>query len=77
MRQKKVSSIGRVSVYFMYGCNHTFPENPDVASISDELLYDFRVGSVISVTIFWFTLAFVFGGLWRRFIPNIADSAEK
>ena len=54
-----------------------FPENPDAVSISDELLYDFRVASVISVTIFWITLAFVFGGLWRKFIPSIADSVEK
>ena len=58
-----------------------FPDNPPNtnASVNPEkwLLYDFRVASVISVTIFWITLAFVFGGLWRKFIPSIAQTLLK
>ncbi len=53
-----------------------FPENPDTISISNDLLYDFRVASVISVTIFWITLPFVFGGLWNKFLPSTADLTE-
>ncbi len=51
-----------------------FPENPDDVSIPKNVLYDFRLASAISITIFWITIPFVFGGLWRKFLP---DSVEK
>ena len=80
---EKSSSIGRVSTRAIL-CTcvvmHVFHENPDVASISDELLYGISGRRICHISYHFLvhTCVKVFGGFCaRRFIPNIADSAEK
>ena len=43
------------------------PPNPDEVTAPMDLVNGFRAMSVIAVTIFWITLAFVMGALWQKF----------
>jgi len=47
------------------------PDNPDKITISMDLVNQFRIASLITVTISWIANALILGALWQRFQPHI------
>jgi len=54
-----------ITVFFL------MPENPDEVTAPEELVNQFRVSSFITSTVFWFTLAIIFGAFWQKTQPEI------
>jgi len=46
------------------------PPNPDEITASMDLVNGFRAMSVVAVSVFWVSLAIIFGGLWHKFRPD-------
>jgi len=46
------------------------PPNPDEVSAPMDLVNGFRAMSVVAVSVFWASLAVIFGGLWHKFRPD-------
>lgn len=46
------------------------PENPDNVSVPMELVFGFRLMSVISVSIFWVSIAIILGAFWQKYNPE-------
>ena len=46
------------------------PPNPDEISAPMDLVNGFRAMSVLAVSIFWITAAFILGALWHKFRPD-------
>jgi predicted cobalt transporter CbtA len=46
------------------------PDNPDVVSAPMDLVNGFRAMSVVSVSIFWISIAVILGAFWQRFNPE-------
>jgi len=46
------------------------PENPDEVTAPMDLVNGFRVMSVVSVSIFWISVAVILGAFWQRFNPE-------
>jgi hypothetical protein len=45
----------------------SLPANPDIISISMELIQSFRVWTAITGGMFWGLLGIIFGSLWDKF----------
>jgi len=67
-KKKLISIIGYAifisSVFFI------MPENPDSITAPMELVYGFRIMSVLAVSTFWISIGLFLGLLWNRFQPN-------
>ena len=50
------------------------PPNPDEVTAPMDLVNGFRAMSVIAVTVFWVSLAIIFGGLWTKFRPDTKNT---
>ncbi len=50
------------------------PPNPDEVTAPMDLVNGFRAMSVVAVTIFWASLAVIFGSLWMKFRPDVKNS---
>lgn len=50
------------------------PPNPDEVTAPMDLVDGFRIMSVIAVTVFWASLAVIFGGLWTKFRPDTKNT---
>lgn len=46
------------------------PENPDEVTAPIDLVNGFRTMSVVSVSIFWISVAVILGAFWQRFNPE-------
>jgi len=46
------------------------PPNPDEITAPMDLVNGFRAMSVVAVSVFWVSIAVIFGGLWRKFRPD-------
>jgi predicted cobalt transporter CbtA len=46
------------------------PENPDDVTAPMELVFGFRIMSVISVSIFWIAIAVILGAFWEKYNPE-------
>jgi len=53
------------------------PPNPDEVTAPMELVNGFRVMSVIAVSIFWISVAFILGALWHKFQPHAKINVQK
>ena len=53
------------------------PPNPDEVTAPMDLLNGFRAMSVVAVTIFWVSLAFILGAFWHKFRPDAETRMEK
>jgi predicted cobalt transporter CbtA len=54
------------------GAFYILPPNPDRISVPQDLVQDFRVASALTMSIFWWLLAIIFGAFWNRFKPHEA-----
>ena len=54
------------------GAFYILPPNPDKISVPQDLVQDFRIASVLTMSIFWGLLAIIFGAFWNRFKPHEA-----
>jgi hypothetical protein len=46
------------------------PDNPDEITAPMDLVNGFRAMSVVSVSIFWISVAVILGAFWQRFNPE-------
>ena len=46
------------------------PDNPDEVTAPIDLVNEFRIMSVVSVSIFWISMAVILGAFWHRFNPE-------
>ena len=47
------------------------PENPDSISAPLDLVNEFRVASVLGVSVFWISMALILGVLWNHYKPHM------
>ena len=67
-KRKLIALIGYViliSIAFII-----MPENPDTITAPMDLVYGFRIMSVLAVSTFWLSVGLFLGFLWNRFQPN-------
>jgi len=50
------------------------PPNPDEVTAPMDLVNGFRVMSVVAVSVFWVSIAIIFGGLWHKLRPDAKNS---
>ena len=50
------------------------PPNPDEVTAPMDLVNGFRAMSVVTVSVFWISIAVIFGGLWHKFRPDAENS---
>jgi len=53
------------------------PPNPDEITAPMDLVDGFRAMSVVAVSVFWVSLAFILGALWNKFKPDSETKLEK
>ena len=53
------------------------PPNPDEITASMDLVNGFRAMSVVAVSVFWVSLAFILGALWHKFRPDSEARMER
>ena len=53
------------------------PPNPDEVTAPMDLVNGFRAMSVVAVSVFWVSIAIIFGGLWHKFRPDSEISVPK
>ena len=53
------------------------PPNPDEITAPMDLVNGFRAMSVVAVTVFWISLAFILGAFWNKFRPDAEAKLEK
>ena len=53
------------------------PPNPDEITAPMDLVNGFRAMSVVAVSVFWISLAFILGALWHKFKPDSETRMEK
>jgi len=53
------------------------PPNPDEITAPMDLVNGFRVMSVIAVSVFWISIAFILGVFWQRFQPDAGIKLKK
>ena len=53
------------------------PPNPDEITAPMDLVNGFRAMSIVAVSVFWISLAFILGALWNKFKPDSETRLEK
>ena len=53
------------------------PPNPDEITAPMDLVNGFRVMSVIAVSVFWISIAFILGVFWQRFLSDAGTKLKK
>lgn len=52
------------------------PNNPDEVTAPMELVMSFRVASILTVSVFWISVAIILGAFWQKFKPDVAVSTK-
>ena len=52
------------------------PPNPDAVTAPMKLVNDFRMMTVLAVSVFWISVAIILGLLWQKFQPDKSIKAE-
>ena len=50
------------------------PQNPDKITAPSDLLYDFRIASLSTMTLYWLVNAVILGLLWQKFQPDVVTT---
>jgi len=53
------------------------PPNPDEITAPMDMVNGFRAMSVVAVSVFWVSLAFILGTLWNKFKPHSEAKLER
>ena len=72
---KKLQKGKRIIAFIGYGLFISavfvaMPENPDDVTAPMNLVEEFRVMSVVGVSIFWIALGIILGSLWQKYQPD-------
>ena len=67
-KKKLISAIGYG--IFITVAALVMPENPDEITAPMQLVDEFRIMSVLGVSIFWITIPIILGALWSKFRPD-------
>jgi len=73
---KKVAAVAGYAV-FIAAVFVLMPPNPDKITSPMDLVNGFRAMSVVAVSVFWVSLAFILGALWNKFNPDSKAKLEK
>jgi len=68
-KQKKIISVIGYSI-FISVIFFLMPPNPDLITAPMDLVNEFRIMSVMAVSIFWLSLGLILGSLWHKFQPD-------
>lgn len=79
---KKLQSRKKIAAFIGYAVFISIvfvlmPPNPDEITAPMDLVNGFRAMSVIAVSIFWISLAFILGAFWHKFQPDAQITFEK
>ncbi len=73
LQSKKIAALVGYGV-FIAVIFVLMPPNPDEISAPMDLVNGFRAMSVVAVSVFWVSIAIIFGGLWHKFRPDAENS---
>ena len=78
-RMEKNKKIVAVAGYaaFIAALFVLMPPNPDEITAPMDLVNGFRTMSVVAVSVFWVSLAFILGALWHKFRPDSEARMER
>ncbi len=76
---KRLQSKTKIAAFVGYGVFIAIvfalmPPNPDEVTAPMDLVNGFRAMSVVAVSIFWVSIAIIFGGLWHKLRPDAENS---
>jgi len=76
---KRLQSKTKIAAFVGYGIFIAvvfalMPPNPDEVTAPMDLVNGFRAMSVVAVSVFWVSIAIIFGGLWHKLRPDIENS---
>ncbi|MGQ0791603.1 MAG: CbtA family protein [Nitrosopumilaceae archaeon] len=79
---KKLESRKKIAAFIGYAVFISIvfalmPPNPDKITAPMDLVNGFRMMSVVAVSIFWISLAFILGVFWHKFQPYAQITFEK
>jgi predicted cobalt transporter CbtA len=74
-RKRIIAIIGYAT--FISAMFFVMPENPDVVNVPMELVNDFRIMSIFTVSIFWISVAIILGVFWEKFQPHFSIEKEQ
>ena len=79
---KRLQSKTKIAAFIGYGVFIAIvfalmPPNPDEVTAPMDLVNGFRTMSVVAVSVFWVSIAVIFGGLWDKFRPDSEISVTK
>ena len=69
LQSKKIAAFAGYGI-FIATIFVLMPPNPDEVSAPMDLVNGFRAMSVVAVSVFWVSIAVIFGGLWHKFRPD-------
>ena len=75
-KSKKIIAFAGYAI-FIVAVFIMMPPNPDEITAPMDLVNGFRAMSVVAVTIFWVSLAFILGAFWHKFRPDSEAMLEK
>ena len=78
-RMEKIKKLVAVAGYaaFIAIVFVLMPPNPDEITAPMDLVNGFRAMSVVAVSVFWVSLAFILGSLWTKFKPDSEAKQEE
>ena len=76
---KRLQSKTKIAAFVGYGVFIAIvfalmPPNPDEVTAPMDLVNGFRAMSVVAVSVFWVSIAIIFGGLWNKLRPDTKNS---
>jgi len=76
---KRLQSKTKIAAFVGYGVFIAIvfalmPPNPDEVTAPMDLVNGFRAMSVVAVSVFWVSIAIIFGGLWHKLRPDTKNS---
>ena len=72
---KRLEKRKRIVAFIGYGAFISaifvlMPDNPDEVTAPMELVNGFRITSLVSVSIFWISIAVILGAFWQKYNPD-------
>ena len=79
---KRLEKRKRIVAFIGYGAFISaifvlMPDNPDEVTAPMELVNGFRITSLVSVSIFWISIAVILGAFWQKYNPDKQIQTKK
>jgi predicted cobalt transporter CbtA len=73
-RKSRIIVVPLIYAAVMCGAYLIMPPNPDEVSAPMDLVQEFRIASVFTMSVFWGLLGLILGAMWDRVKPH--ETAE-